>query len=189
MSTELCKKLEAKRPEFIHDLEKHGVKYVRYMPKEDDATSAIGRGWKSTFLAESKEEAEKQLLALGSSFEWQENECLKTVTATVPAIRTDLGPNRSGEKTFFNSLIAAYTGWNDSRNIGEKAVILGDETGSSIDREAVADTVAIMEEICVAVPWRAGDLLLLDNRTTMHSRRPFEGPRVVLASLVRDYDR
>jgi hypothetical protein len=32
-------------------------------------------------------------------------------------------------------------------------------------------------------PWRSGDLLLVDNLRTAHSREPFEGPREVLAAL------
>ena len=142
-------------------------------------------------------------MQLGSSWEWQADGSLKTVTASVPAIRTDDQPTdaqRSGEKTFFNSVVAAYTGWNDSRNDGSKAVQLGperskdffqegDKDGEEIvylDGAAIAAAVRVMDEVCVAFPWRAGDILLLDNRTVMHARRPFEGPRRILASLARD---
>ena len=37
--------------------------------------------------------------------------------------------------------------------------------------------------------WREGDLLLLDNRRVAHGREPYEGPRVVLASLYGDWSR
>ena len=93
----------------------------------------------------------------------------------------DQGENRTNEKTFFNSMVAAYTGWKDSRNDPEKAVVTGD--GAAIDPQFVQDAAQIMEEICVAFPWQHGDVLLLDNRTVMHSRRPFVGKRRVLASL------
>ena len=32
-------------------------------------------------------------------------------------------------------------------------------------------------------PWQSGDLLLVDNIRTAHSREPFEGPREVLVAL------
>ena len=32
-------------------------------------------------------------------------------------------------------------------------------------------------------PWQAGDLLLVDNIRTAHSREPYDGPREVLAAL------
>ena len=39
---------------FMRAIEEKGVRYIRVMPKEDDPTSAIGRGWKSTFNCQSK---------------------------------------------------------------------------------------------------------------------------------------
>jgi len=111
---------------------------------------------------------------------------LKTITAILPAIRVDnAAPHRSGQKTFFNSVIAAYTGWNDSRNQGSKAVLTGD--GEYCDPQAMEDAVQVMNELCVAFPWEQGDVLLLDNRLAMHARRPFSGKRRILASLCRDY--
>jgi len=135
--------------------------------------------------------AEAALLKLGSSWEWQEDGSLKTVTATVPAIRTDdqpAGAERTNEKVFFNSVVAAYTGWNDCRNEGSKAVLLGGDGAEAryLDAAAMEAAVRVMDEACVTFPWRAGDVLLLDNRTVMHSRRPFEGQRRILASLARD---
>lgn len=142
------------------------------------------------------------------------------MTATVPAVRTDdqpAGASRSMRKTFFNSMVAAYTGWNDSRNEGSRAVRLAipstqetdqpdaagsrerlerggfgcydedeDDPASLLDPQAMQDAVRIMDEISVAFRWHQGDVLLLDNRTVMHSRRCFEGPRRILASLARD---
>jgi len=176
-------------PQFMNDLEKKGLKYVRIMPKEDDPTSAIGRGWKSTFQANTIEEAEIKIKELGSTFEWlnDKDECIKTTTAILPAIKMDEGPNRTNLKMFFNSLVAAYTGWNDSRNIGENAVLLGDDT--PCDKEALNGACKIMEDLLVSFYWNNGDVLLLDNRTTMHSRKPFTGPRRILASLARDHSR
>ena len=93
----------------------------------------------------------------------------------------DEGPHRTNEKVFFNSMVAAYTGWKDSRNDPEKAVIAGD--GTPIDPIFIQAAADIMEEICVAFTWQRGDVLLLDNRTVMHSRRSFTGKRRILASL------
>lgn len=189
VSSEIYKRLKVKNPSFLESLEKNGVKYVRYMSEHDDPTSAIGRGWRSTFLTDSKEGAEAALKKLGSTWEWQHDNTLKTVTAILPAIREDIGTGRSNEKTFFNSMVAAFTGWNDSRNIGENAVVLGDGNDTVCDPQGIRDTIEIMNHIEVVIPWKAGDLMLLDNRTVMHSRRPFSGPRRILAGLVRDPDR
>lgn len=178
-----------KNPQFLDQLETYGVQYIRYLPENDDYTSAIGRGWKSTYLTETKEGAEAALTKQGTTWEWQPDGSLKTVTAILPAIRTDAGENRTNRKIFFNSVVAAYSGWNDSRNVGEKAVVLGDGKQTVCDPQGIKDVIAIMEECTVAIPWQVGDVLLLDNRTAMHSRKPFNGPRRILASLVRDSDR
>ena len=53
-SAEVCHRMKARFPEFMERLERFGVQYVRVMPREDDPTSAIGRGWQSTFLTQSK---------------------------------------------------------------------------------------------------------------------------------------
>lgn len=59
LSHEVYRKLVERRPQFVENLEKKGVVYTRTIPQEDDPTSAIGRGWQSTFLTKDKEEAER----------------------------------------------------------------------------------------------------------------------------------
>lgn len=186
-STEVVRRMTQKHPQFMEKLGTVGVKYVRVMTEEDDPTSAIGRGWKSTFLCGTREEAEAALTQLGSTWEWRLDGSLKTVTAALPAVKIDGGATRTNATAFFNSAVAAYLGWNDARNDGKQAVQFGD--GEPIDPQAIEDAAAIMDEICVTFKWEAGDLLLLDNRLVMHSRQPFSGPRKILASLARDPER
>ena len=153
-------------------------RYVRVMPAEDDNESPIGRSWKSTFQCSTKEEAEAAMTKLGSTWEWLDNGDVRTVTATVPAIRTD---ERTGRRQFFNSMVAAFTGWIDSRNDPTKAVVLGD--GSPVDAAAMASVAAFMTRERVQFKWAVGDVIIIDNRVAMHSRNPFERPRRILAAL------
>lgn len=183
-SSEICRIIKESYPEFMNKLEREGLKYIRVMPEDDDPTSAIGRGWKSTFLTTTREGAEAALLKLGSEWEWLPNGDLKTITATIPGIRYDEGIHRTNEATFFNSIVAAFAGWNDSRNNGETSVLFGD--GSYCDPKIMEFTLNKMYEISVAFQWKKGDVLLLDNRTTMHARKPFTGPRRILASIAKD---
>ena len=89
------------------------------MPFEDDNTSAIGRSWRSTFLCETKDQAEDAMRKIGTTWEWLANDELKTTTVMVPALKTD---PRTGTSMFINAMVAAYTGWIDSRNDPTKAV-------------------------------------------------------------------
>lgn len=49
ISSEVCERMQKLHPVFMDELDKCGVRYVRVMSEYDDPTSAIGRGWRSTF--------------------------------------------------------------------------------------------------------------------------------------------
>lgn len=55
--------------------------------------------------------------------------------------------------------------------------------GSAIDADVVRTINEVYDTHTVREPWQDGDLLLVDNIRTAHSREPFEGPREVLAAL------
>lgn len=55
--------------------------------------------------------------------------------------------------------------------------------GGPIDADVVRTINEVYDAHTVREPWQDGDLLLVDNIRTAHSREPFEGPREVLAAL------
>src|SRR5262249_5274223 len=55
--------------------------------------------------------------------------------------------------------------------------------GDPIGDEAVQLLHKIYEATPVREPWQDGDLMLVDNVRTAHSREPFEGPREVLVAM------
>lgn len=117
---------------------------------------------------------------LGVRLEWLDDNGVKTVTGPIPAIKYDESRQR---KIWFNSMVAAYTGWKDSRNVPEKAVTFGD--GKPLPADIIHDCSRILDEESVAFPWQKGDVLLVDNLAIMHSRGSFTPPRRVLASLCK----
>ncbi|CAA7037185.1 unnamed protein product [Microthlaspi erraticum] len=180
LSHVVYERMKEKHPDFVQRLEEHGLVYVRVLGEDDDPSSPIGRGWKSTFLTHDKNVAEERAAKLGMKLEWTEDGGAKTIMGPIPAIKYDESRNR---KVWFNSMVAAYTGWEDKRNDPRKAVTFGD--GEALPADIVHDCLRILEEECVAVPWQRGDVLLIDNWAVLHSRRPFEPPRRVLASLCK----
>lgn len=112
--------------------------------------------------------------------EWMEDGGVKTIMGPIPAIKFDKSRHR---KIWFNSMVAAYTGWKDARNDPVKAVTFGD--GSPLPADIIYDCLKVLEEECVAIPWKKGDVLLIDNLAVLHSRRPFDPPRRILASLCK----
>jgi len=177
-STEVAAFFEANFPDFARSVAALGVRYVRVMPEVTDPTSALGRSWKETYNVATREEAEEAMRHQGTSYEWLPNGDCRTTTAALPALRTD---PRTGRRVFFNSMVAAFTGWYDARNVGEKAIVLGD--GSPVNAAALRAVAKFMDERRVAFRWRKGDVLLLDNTIAMHARETFVPPRRVLASL------
>ncbi|KAL9999949.1 putative TauD/TfdA-like domain, taurine dioxygenase TauD-like superfamily [Helianthus debilis subsp. tardiflorus] len=170
-------KMKQKYPEFVDRLEQHGLIYTRVLGEDDDPSSPIGRGWVSTFMTKDKDVAEERAAKLGMKLEWTDDG-VKTIMGPIPAIKVD---ETRGRKTWFNSMVAAYTGWEDARNDPVKAVTFGD--GTPLPAQVIHDCLRILEEESVAIPWQKGDVMLLDNLAVLHARRPFEPPRRVLASL------
>jgi alpha-ketoglutarate-dependent taurine dioxygenase len=169
-------------PGFTQRIESLGVKYVRVLPDEDDPSSAIGRSWRSTWQTENRAEAETRMREQGMQWQWLPGGELKTITRALPALRKD---PRDGTPVFFNSMIAAYKGWVDSRNTPDKAVILGDD--SPLPAKILDAIFEFMQSEAVEIPWERGDVVLIDNWITMHARNPFSGPRKILAAIGRTH--
>ncbi len=166
--------------EFVARCAELGVKYSNTMPSEDDRESGQGRSWRSTLAADTKEQAEARLEKLGYSYDWLDDGSLRATTPRLPAIRTLV----DGRRVFFNQLIAAFRGWKDVRNDPQKSIRFGD--GSEIPAASMQAAIDISDRLSYDLAWQAGDVALIDNFLVMHGRRPFEGKRTVLASLVAD---
>jgi alpha-ketoglutarate-dependent taurine dioxygenase len=177
-SVHTCELFYSVNAKFAEKIEEQGVRYVRVMPNQDDTSSPIGRSWRSTFQTQDRDKAEERMSAANMTWSWLPNGDVRTETTTLPAIRVE---KRTGKKTFFNSVIAAYTGWIDKRNDPKKAVLCGD--GSPVDGIALEETAKLMAKDSVVIRWQKGDVLCIDNRLVLHSREAFSGPRRILATI------
>ncbi|MEM9402249.1 MAG: TauD/TfdA family dioxygenase [Pseudomonadota bacterium] len=167
-------------PEFVDALERLGVKYSNTMPANDDPESGQGRSWMSTLSVDTREAAEARLTDLGYSYQWLDDGSLRATTPALPAIRE----LKDGRKVFFNQLIAAFRGWKDAEKDPTRVISYGD--GSAIDVAGMQRAIELGDEYIFDLAWQAGDVALVDNFLVMHGRRPFEGKRRVLVSLVAD---
>ena len=174
----LLRALERQVPHFIEACEQRGVRYSNVMPEQEDLESGQGRSWRSTLRAETVAQAEARLAQLGYEWQWREDHSLRVTSPVLPAIRT----LSDGRRVFFNQLIAAFRGWQDRRNQADKSISFGD--GSAVDTTDMATVIALGDELSFDIPWQQSDLALVDNFLVMHGRRPYQGTRTVLASLV-----
>ena len=174
----LLQRMEAQLPAFVQACEERGVKYTNTMPDQEDLQSGQGRSWRSTLNATDRASAERKLQSLGYHWQWLPDDNLRVTTPILSAVRT----LDDGRRVFFNQLIAAFQGWQDKRNVAQKSICFGD--GSAIDPQAMATVIQLAEDLSFDLAWQNGDVALVDNALVMHGRRPFEGERRVLASLL-----
>ena len=83
----LWERLAALCPSFARDCEEKGLRYTNVMPTENDPGSGMGRGWQGTLRANDRDGAEERLRALGYSWEWLPDGCLRATTPVLPAVR------------------------------------------------------------------------------------------------------
>jgi diketogulonate reductase-like aldo/keto reductase len=172
-------------PAFIAKLRAHGARYIRTLPAESDPTSPIGRSYKETWNVSSREELDEKLSKIdGCRWTWNDEDgSVRITTQAVPALRlvTDHVQNYIFQYTFANSVVAAYLGWQDSRNDRHEALLFGDDT--RMDETILQSIADFMQKHRVLYSWKKGDILAINNLLVMHSRNPFTGPRRVYASL------
>ncbi|KAI9162309.1 hypothetical protein LWI28_026006 [Acer negundo] len=169
-------RIRHKYPKFVEKLEKHGLIYSLLLQEDDDLSSPIGRGWKSTFSTQDKSVAEERAAKLGIKLEWMEDGGVKRIAGPVTIIKYDKSRQR---RIWFTSMV-------DCEDVGHdpvKAITFGDWT--PLPADFCYDCLEIIEEECVAIPWQEGDVLLIDNWAVLHGRRPTNSPRRVLASLCK----
>jgi alpha-ketoglutarate-dependent taurine dioxygenase len=207
LSTAVYEALRAAHPEFVDKLEMHGVVYSRIMSAHDRPESAIGRGWRATFKAETPADVERILSSNGYTWEWRDpanpaapappgtaNPLLRESSPILDAVKSvwassgeaagrAYSDDKGSPKAFFNQLVAVWGGWRDEFNSPEDCVRAGD--GSTLDPVAMEAVQRIMREHTVSIPWQKGDIMFLDNMQVQHSRNTFTGKRRVLASLTR----
>lgn len=175
----LLNRLTAELPDFLNKARQSGARYTNTMPAEADSQSGQGRSWQDTLNTGNRQQAEQRLHSLGYEWEWHADDSLRVTSPALPVLRK----LDDGREVFFNQLIAAFCGWQDARNQARKSIRFGDDSEiPEADMERVAE---LAYELVFDLPWQSGDVALVDNFLVMHGRRPFQGQRRVLASLVQ----
>ncbi|MEW2268348.1 TauD/TfdA family dioxygenase, partial [Streptomyces sp. NPDC047868] len=148
----------------------------------------IGASLAEAFGTEDRAAVEHYCRAHAIEFAWQGDGSLRTRQRRSAVVRHPV----TGRRCWFNQ-IAFLNEWTMDPEVREYLVdVYGSDglpfntrygNGDPIDE----DVVLIINEVYGAhtarEPWHSGDLLLVDNIRTAHSREPFEGPREVLAAL------
>jgi alpha-ketoglutarate-dependent taurine dioxygenase len=148
--------------------------------------------WQKVFATEDRSAVERFCRQAGITCEWKPDGELRTrqvcqATAAHP---------QTGEVVWFNQAhLFHVSNLEPAVREGLLAVVPEDELprhafygdGTPIE-DSVLDAIrGEYGELAVELPWREGDVMLLDNMLVAHGRAPFRGPRKVLVAMAESY--
>ncbi|MGW1135137.1 TauD/TfdA family dioxygenase [Streptomyces griseoluteus] len=148
----------------------------------------IGASLEESFGTADRAGVESYCRANGIDFAWQPDGALRTTQRRPAVVRHPV----TGEACWFNQ-IAFLNEWTLAPEVREYLVdVYGADglpfntrygDGSPIGEDVVELLNATYEKHTRREPWQAGDLLLVDNVRTAHSREPYTGDREVLVGM------
>ncbi|WP_406349117.1 TauD/TfdA family dioxygenase [Streptomyces sp. NBC_00144] len=163
-------------------LERLGVRYVR------NYNSGFGLTWQEGYQTDSRADVDRYAAANGTVTEWLEGDRLRTVQIR-PAVRTH---PVTGEKLWFNHAGFFHISSRDPQMREALVEALGEDglptTTTHGDGSPIADedVQAINEAYRageIAFRWEVGDVMMLDNMSMAHARRPYEGDRKIVVAM------
>jgi alpha-ketoglutarate-dependent taurine dioxygenase len=144
--------------------------------------------WQEYFRTTRREDVESQCRRDGIQCEWVGEDGLRT-RQWRPAIARH---PQTGAPVFFNQIQLHHTACLDpalreslSSILAEKNwprnVFYGD--GARIEDDLMREIAALYARRAVAVAWKRGDVLLVDNMLTAHGRSPYQGRRKIAVAM------
>ena len=174
--------LDALPTELVDRFEREGWLLTRSYNDE------IGASFAEAFGTEDRGAVERYCRANAIEFAWQPDGELRTRQRRSAVVRHPV----TGQRCWFNQ-IPFLNEWTIAPEVREYLVdVYGADglpfntrygNGDPIGQDVVELLNKVYEDNTAREPWQAGDLLLVDNVRTAHSREPFQGPREVLAGM------
>ena len=161
--------------------EKH-LMYVR------NYGNGLDLAWQQVFNTDRHSDVETYCRTRGIQCDWNEDGDLRTRQVVQGVAQHP----RSKDWVWFNQAHLFHLSNLDEDmqeilldTVGEEGlprnVYYGD--GSPLEADALAEIRGVLGECEVVFPWQTGDVLMLDNMLTAHSRKPFSGERKVVVAM------
>ncbi|MCF1596023.1 TauD/TfdA family dioxygenase [Streptomyces muensis] len=168
--------------ELVERFERHGWRLTRHF------NPFVGITWQDAFGTGDRAEVDRYCAEHGIETRWDADGALHTAQ-TRPAVVRD---PQTGERCWFNQ-IAFLNEWTMAPDVREFLTAeFGPEglpfntacgDGTPLDRATVDLVNEVYDTHTVREPWRRGDLLVVDNLRTAHSREPYRGDREIIVGL------
>jgi hypothetical protein len=174
--------LEALPAALVQRFEQQGWLLVRNYNED------IGASYAEAFDTEDRAAVEAYCRANAIDFQWQPDGGLRTWQRRGAVLRHA----GTGQRCWFNQ-VAFLNEWTLDPEVRQFLVEMYGADGLPFttrfgDGEPIGeDVVALLNQVYQAhtrrEPWQSGDLMLVDNIRTAHSREAFDGPRQVLVGM------
>ena len=178
-----CRKVfQSLDPEISERFRQKGIMYVR------NFVDGLDVNWQSFFRTNDKSAVEQRCREMSISYEWTDSNGLR-ICRVSPAV---IEHPRTRETVFFNQLQLHHPGCLDPAVRESLLSVFREEElprnafygdGSRIEDRVMEEIGRLYHELSVSFPWRAGDVLLLDNMLTAHGRNPFAGEREIVVTM------
>lgn len=181
-------------PERIREaFEARGIVYLQHL-WDADGEPGIGKSWQETFEMTDRAAVETCLEESGMQWEWTDY----GLRTRAPHAAVVTHP-KTGQACWWNQadqwhrgLASVKTSFGDADDprfdpatSGEQSlgnhVVFGD--GGEIDAADLETVRAVNRSQEILFPWRAGDVMVIDNVLAMHGRKPYTGPRRILVAM------
>lgn len=174
--------LDAIPPDILERFENEGWLLARSYNED------IGATYQEAFGVSDRADVEEYCRAHKIEFEWQPDGELRTRQRRPAVIRHPA----TGQRCWFNQ-VAFLSEWTIAPEVREYLVdVYGPDglpfntrfgNGEPISEDIIALLNGIYEDHTLRTPWETGDLMLVDNIRTAHSREAYEGPREILVGM------
>ncbi len=174
--------LDALPGELVDRFERHGWLLTRAYNDE------IGSPVAAAFGTDDRAAVEHYCRANAIEYQWQPDGGLRTRQRRPAVVRHPL----TGRRCWFNQ-VAFLNEWTLAAEVREYLVDVYSEEGLPFNTsfgngDAIGEDVVQLlndtyEAHTVREPWQAGDLMVVDNLRTAHSREPYQGTREVLVAM------
>jgi alpha-ketoglutarate-dependent taurine dioxygenase len=152
----------------------------------------VGLPWQTVFQTTERAEVEAYCREAGMEFEWKDENRLRTAhvcqsVARHPRTKKMLWFNQahlfhisSLEASARESLLSIFKEHELPSN-----AYYGD--GSPIEDSVIEEIREAFKQASVAFPWQARDILMLDNMSIAHGRKPYSGTRKVVVAMAESF--
>lgn len=160
------------------------IQYIRNIDSE------IGLSWREVYQVDTKEQVEEFLTRNGCSFKWLSDERLR-VTWIKPAL---IQHPFTHQWIWFNHGLFYHksllpVGAKDAFSEEDLPFSTRYGDGGAIEPVVIEELKHAFEVSSNSFALEKGDVLLLDNMLIAHGRKPFEGDRKVLVTMLQPFDK